>query len=257
MLDRRVAIVTGGSSGIGEAAAKHFAGEGAAVAIVGRRGARIGRVADEIRAAGGEALPICADLADASAPERIVAETTAIWGRVDYLVNNAGLCKHEPLPRATQALFDEHIATNVRAPYFLIQQALPYLRASGAGSVVNISSASAWLAIPGQSMYGISKEALQYMTKSLAAELAPAVRINCIAPGPVDTPIHLTWAGDDVAGAYRRMTAELPLARMGRVEEIAAWICWLCSEQASFVTGAVIPVDGGQVLPGALSKISQ
>ena len=113
------------------------------------------------------------------------------------------------------------------------------------------------LAIPGQSMYGTSKAAIQYLTKSFAAELAPDVRVNCIAPGPIDTPIHLVWAGDDVAGAYARMTSELPLARMGKPEEVAAWIVWLCSDMSGFVTGNIVAVDGGQTLPGALSKISK
>jgi 3-oxoacyl-[acyl-carrier protein] reductase len=124
-------------------------------------------------------------------------------------------------------------------------------------SVVNIASSSGSLAIPGQSMYGTSKCAIGYLTKSLAAELAPDIRVNCIAPGPVDTPIHKTWAGDHVEEAYERMTSELPLKRMGTAEELAAWIVWLCSEQSGFVTGTVIPVDGGQTLPGALSRISK
>jgi len=102
----------------------------------------------------------------------------------------------------------------------------------------------------------MSKCALEYQTRSLAAELAPlGIRVNAIAPGPVDTPIHLSWAGDDVAGAYERMRKELPLGRMGTADELADWIVWLASPSASWVTGTVIPVDGGQVLPGALSRI--
>jgi NAD(P)-dependent dehydrogenase (short-subunit alcohol dehydrogenase family) len=106
-------------------------------------------------------------------------------------------------------------------------------------------------------MYGTSKAALEYQTRSLAAELAPmGICVNAIAPGPVDTPIHLTWAGDDVAGAYERMTKELPLGRMGTADELARWIVWLAGPAARWVTGAVIPVDGGQTLPGALSRIA-
>jgi NAD(P)-dependent dehydrogenase (short-subunit alcohol dehydrogenase family) len=107
-------------------------------------------------------------------------------------------------------------------------------------------------------MYGSSKAALEYLTRSLAAELAPVgIRVNCIAPGPVDTPIHLTWAGDDVKGAYERMKKEVPLGRMGTADELAAWITWLASPEAAWVTGVVIAVDGGQVLPGALSRIAK
>jgi NAD(P)-dependent dehydrogenase (short-subunit alcohol dehydrogenase family) len=210
-----------------------------------------------IRKMGGQALAIPADLADPRAPHSIVGCVIQAFGRLDVLVNNAAAIKHLPLEQATPAVFDEHIAVNVRAPFFLTQAALPFLKKSNSGTVINISSSSGSLAIPGQSMYGTSKAALEYQTKSLAAELAPyGIRVNCIAPGPVDTPIHLTWAGDDVAGAYERMTKELPLQRMGTADELAAWIVWLASPQASWVTGVVIPVDGGQVLPGALSKIA-
>jgi NAD(P)-dependent dehydrogenase (short-subunit alcohol dehydrogenase family) len=171
------------------------------------------------------------------------------------LVNNAAAIKHLPIAEANRELFEEHLSVNVLAPYFLIQAALPLLYQSDSGVVINISSSSGSLAIPGQSMYGTSKAAIEYLTCSLAAELAPHIRVNAIAPGPVDTPIHLSWAGDDVEGAYQRMKSELPLKRMGTAAELAKWIVWLASEDASFVTGVVIPVDGGQTLPGALSKI--
>jgi NAD(P)-dependent dehydrogenase (short-subunit alcohol dehydrogenase family) len=256
-LSSRVAIITGGGTGIGAAAARRFAAQRTAVALVGRRSGPLEETAQQICAAGGQALVIPVDLADTNAPVEIVAATVNQWGRVDVLVNNAAAILHKPVEQASQELFDWHYAVNIRAPYFLVQAALPYLQESDSPAVVNISSSSGSLAIPGQSMYGMSKAALEYLTQSLAAELAPKIRVNCIAPGPVDTPIHLSWAGDDVAGAYQRMTSELPLKRMGTADELAAWIGWLCSPEASFVTGAIIPVDGGQTLPGALSRIAQ
>jgi NAD(P)-dependent dehydrogenase (short-subunit alcohol dehydrogenase family) len=210
-----------------------------------------------IGTAGGEALAIPADLADPASPARIIEAVTQEWGRLDVLVNNAAAIKHLPIDQATRELFDEHIAVNVLAPYFLIQAALPYLRQSDSAVVINISSSSGSLAIPQQSMYGTSKAALEYLTRSLAAELAPHIRVNAIAPGPVDTPIHLTWAGDDVEGAYERMKRELPLRRMGTADELGACIAWLAGPEASWVTGVVLPVDGGQVLPGALSAIAR
>ena len=144
--------------------------------------------------------------------------------------------------------FDEHLDTNVRAPYFLIQAALPHLVASGHGSVVNISSSSGTLRRTGQSVYGMTKAALDYLTSSLAGELAPmGVRVNGIAPGPVDTPIHATWA-DDLVAAHVWLAGQVPLGRIGTAEELARWIALLLSPIASFVTGAVIPVDGGQVI---------
>jgi len=253
---KRVVIITGGGTGIGAATARGFAAIETAVAIVGRRIQPLEQVANEICSKGGEAISISADLEETSAPAEIVQKVIRKWGQIDVIVNNAGIVNHKPIEQATVEFFNQHIAVNVRAPYFLIQAALPYLRKSSSASIINISSSSASLAIPGQSMYGISKSALEYLTKSLAAELAPNIRVNCIAPGPIDTPIHLKWAGNDVAGAYRRMTKELPLKRMGKAKEVAAWIIWLASSKAFFVTGTVIPVDGGQTLPGALSRIT-
>lgn len=254
---KRVAIITGGGTGIGAATAQLFAQEDTAVAVVGRRLEPLKQVVQAIQDKGGYALAIPADLADPKAPAEIVECTIKTFGRLDVLVNNAAAIQHLPVGQATQELFDMHMAVNVRAPYFLVQAALPYLKQSPAPVVINISSSSGSLAIPNQAMYGASKAALEYLTRSLAAELAPwRIRVNAIAPGPTDTPIHLTWAGDDVAGAYERMKKEVPLGRMGTAEELGAWIVWLAAPAASWVTGVVIPVDGGQVLPGALSKIA-
>ena len=253
----RVAVITGGGTGIGAAAAKCFASLGTAVAIVGRRPEKLEESAQSIRSLGGSALAIPADLADPAAPEQIIKATIKKWNRIDILVNNAAFIKNFPLAQCNREVFEEHIAVNVLAPYYLIQSALPYLRQSNSAVIINISSSSGSLAIPGQSMYGTSKAALEYLTRSLAAELAPHIRVNAIAPGPVDTPIHLSLAGADVAAAYERMKREVPLGRMGTADELGQCIAWLASSEASWITGVVIHVDGGQVLPGAFSSISR
>lgn len=253
----RVALITGGGTGIGAAAARRFAAENTAVAVVGRRAGPLDDTVQAVRAAGGEAIALVADLADPAVPAQLVASVIETWGRLDVLVNNAATIKNLPFEQVTAALFDEHIAVNLRAPYLLTQAALPHLRRSDSAVVINISSSSGSMAIPAQSIYGSSKAALEFLTRSLAAELAPNIRVNGIAPGPVDTPLHLTWAGDDVAGAYARMQGELPLKRMGTADELGAWVTWLAGPQSTWVTGVIVHIDGGQTLPGALSKIAR
>ena len=247
-LQGAVVIVTGAGSGIGAATARRLGAAGAPAVLVGRREGPLHEVAAEITGAGGQALCVAADLADAASPERIVAAALDRYGRLDGLVNNAAVVRHLPVGEWDTGCFDEHVATNIRAPFFLIQAALPALRQSPIRSVVNISSSSGTLRRTGQSVYGMTKSALDYLTQTLAGELAPlGVRVNGIAPGPIDTPIHATWA-DDLEEAYRWLGRQVPLGRIGAPDEVALWITLLLSPAASFMTGAVIPLDGGQVI---------
>jgi len=243
-----VIIVTGAGSGIGAAAARQLGAAGARVALVGRREGPLGEVAAKIQSAGGDALCVPADLADPASPQRITAACLDHYGQIDGLVNNAAVVRHKPLGDWDVAGFDEHVATNIRAPFFLIQAALPALQESRVRAVVNISSSSGTLHRVGQSVYAMTKSALDYLTRTLAGELAPlGVRVNGIAPGPIDTPIHATWA-DDLDEAYRWLGGQVPLGRIGTPDEVALWILLLLSPAASFLTGAVIPLDGGQVI---------
>lgn len=241
-------IVTGASSGIGAATAAQLGAAGASVVLVGRRADALSAQADVVKQAGGQALSFPADMSEPVSPAAITSACRERFGRIDGLVNNAAVVRHMPLAEWDTAGFDQHVATNVRGPYFLIQAALPDLIASPVGSVVNISSSSGTMHLSGQSVYGMTKAALNYLTMSLAGELASAgVRVNCIGPGPIDTPIHATWA-DDLEAAYTWLAGQVPLGRIGAADEVARWITFLLSPVSSFITGAVIPVDGGQVI---------
>jgi NAD(P)-dependent dehydrogenase (short-subunit alcohol dehydrogenase family) len=240
--------VTGGGSGIGASVARRFAERGVAVALVGRIREKLEAVAGEISATGGIAHPVAADLAEPSAPAAVITETLDALGRIDVIVNNAGTASVTALEQVTVEQFDREFAVNVRAALFLVQAALPALRRSDSASVVNVGSAAAWIYRPGQGVYGGSKAALEYVTRSLAAELAPVrIRVNCVVPGPVDTPI-LDQIADDVDAAKAHLVRMTPLGRMGTPDEVASWIVQLTEPEASWVTGAVLHVDGGRTL---------
>lgn len=247
-LDDRVAIVTGGGSGIGAAAARRLAREGQWVAVVGRRPERLAEVVEETAAAGGRAFPLPADLGEREAPWQVVDAVLEHTRRLDVIVNNAASFRLEPFEDFTLDTFDDHLAVNVRAPYFLVQAALPALRASPAAVVVNVSSAAAAMYRRRQTLYGLTKAAIEHLTRNLAAELAPdRIRVNCVRPGPVATEIH-TGAVADPEARLAELGRLVPLGRVGEADEIARWIAHLVSRDAGWVTGSVVTVDGGRIL---------
>lgn len=246
--EHRVAVVTGGSSGIGEATARQLGGRGFGVAVVGRHPGRLASVVDGIASTGGRALAVVADLAGPSAPDEVVAEVVGQFGRLDVVVNNAAVIRTGPLDDVTPALFDQHYAVNVRAPLLLVKAALPWLRKSPDAAIVNVSSSVGSIIKSANMLYGSTKAALEYLTRAWAYELADdGVRVNCVAPGPVDTPIHATYS-DDLARTYADLARRVPLQRMGHVDDLVAWICFLVAPETSWTTGNVVHVDGGQVL---------
>jgi meso-butanediol dehydrogenase / (S,S)-butanediol dehydrogenase / diacetyl reductase len=240
----RVAVVTGGGTGIGAAAARLLAANGCAIVLVGRRAQLLRDVAADIA----DAEVVVADLADADAPQRIVDATVAAFGRLDVLVNNAAVIRNGPFDEFAVADFDTHVAVNLRAPFFLTQAALPLLRQGEAPAVVNVSSSVGSIVKPGTTLYSVTKAGLEYLTRANAYELAQwGIRVNCIAPGPVDTPIHATYL-DDLEAGYADLARRIPLGRMGRVEDVARWIWLLAAPDTDWTTGNVVHVDGGQVL---------
>ncbi len=241
----RVAIITGGGTGIGAGAAKLLASKGLEVVLVGRRHEPLQAVRSELR---DQPLTIAADIGAPTTPSLIVERTLSTFGRIDVIVNNAAVIQTGVLDSFTRETFDRHYAVNVGGPFFLVATALPSLRESDDAAVVNISSSVGTIVKPGNMLYGSSKAALEYLTRAWAYDLAPdGIRVNCIAPGPVDTPIHATYS-DDLEATYIDLARRIPLNRIGRVEDIAAWVWFLIAPETRWTTGNLIHVDGGQVL---------
>jgi 3-oxoacyl-[acyl-carrier protein] reductase len=247
----RVAVVTGASRGIGAAAARTLAARGAAVALVGRSANALDEVAGQVRAAGGTAVPLVADLADPDAVAGIVPQAVAELGGLDILVNNAGV-----LPRATRseelsrADWDAVLAVNLTAPWELASRAHPALVERGGGVIVNVTSTAAYYPSIGLAHYCSAKAALEMTTKALALEWArDGIRVVGIAPGRVDTDL----VRPIVAYDQKRGARPNPLNRLGRPDEIAAAIAFACSDEGGYLTGTTVVLDGGEIVGLATS----
>lgn len=242
-------IVTGAGTGIGRAVALRLLGVGANVVLVGRREAPLRDVL--LQAGGAEprnAVVATADVGDAGAVDRVVFDAVDRFGGIDGLVNNAGLARFGPIETAKAVDLDAMLDANLRGPVQLIRACLPVLR-ERQGCVVNVSSVGGVLAMPNRALYGATKAALNSLTRSLARELAPRVRVNAILPGPVDTPMYDDMALDPERTRDLRNTliSETPMGRFGRPSEVAAWVCALLDPELSgWVTGTLLAVDGGR-----------
>lgn len=234
----RVALVTGADKGIGRAIAERLQGDGFALVFASReRDEESGRVFEEL-AGGGEVHWATGDLSDPAVPERLIGESRKAFGRLDALVNNAGLTRAKPVLELTVEDFDAIFSVDVRAAFLLSTEAVPLLREQR-GSIVNVTSVHEHVPRPGFVVYAAAKAALGMLTKGLALELAgDGIRVNAVAPGVIATERNVE-AGE--------LTPEVPLGRAGEPEEVAALVSWLLSEEASYVTGASIVIDGGAV----------
>lgn len=238
------ALVTGSTSGIGRATAELLAARGVHVVVSGRNAERGAAVVDGIRAAGGTADFVAADLRDASSARALADEALRIGGgRVDVLVNSAGIFPFGATADTTAEGFDEVFDINVKAPYFLVAALAPGMAERGTGSIVNVTTMVAEFGAAGMGLYGSTKAALVLLTKSWAAEFGPAgVRVNAVSPGPTRTE------GTAAMGAALDQLAEAgPAGRPGTAQEVAEAIVFLATDAASFVHGAVLPVDGGRI----------
>jgi len=243
-LKGKTALVTGSTSGIGRATAIALAARGAHVLIVGRNEQRAKEVITEIDARAGVATFRLTTLSDLESAQDLVEwATEAGDGHVDILINNAGVALLGPSNAATEADFDETFALNVKVPFFLVASLAPAMAERGWGSIVNVSTMVASFGQAGMSLYGASRAALELLTKTWAAEYGPSgVRVNAVAPGPTRTRM-MEGVPEEMV---KQHAALAPAGRIARAEELAAAIVFLASDDASFVHGVTLAVDGGR-----------
>ena len=249
-LSGKRALVTGASSGIGREVARRFAAEGARVACAGRDRDRTTRTVNEITAVGGVAIAVIGDVSDPADAERIVNEAQAAFAGLDSVVSNAGVDATEwhDVGDWDVAEFDRIIATNLRGPFLVARAALPHLVAAGGGAIVHMSSVCAITVWAGDCAYDISKAGLNMLSDHIAVEYGPrGIRSNTLMPGVIRTELHesVMEAMNDDRAFERELLARHPIGRFGDAAEIADACVFLCADEAGFMTGANISIDGG------------
>jgi 2-keto-3-deoxy-L-fuconate dehydrogenase len=249
-LGGKVALVTGAASGIGESVAQLLAGQGAHVFVLDRDADGAARVAAKIRADGGAAAPLGCDVASGSEVAAAFAALQRETSRLDILVNNAGIAHIGNVETTSEADLDRVYSVNVKGIYHCLREGLPLLRRSGGGAIVNLSSIAAHVGLEDRFAYSMTKGAVSAMTLSVARDyLGQNIRCNCVCPARVHTPFVDGFLARHFPGreseVFDRLSRAQPIGRMGKPEEIAALVLYLCSDAAAFVTGSIYSIDGG------------
>jgi len=254
-LHNKVALITGGSSGMGRAAAVQFAKQGAKVVVAARREAQGNETVEQIRRLGGEASFVKTDVSQPAEIEALIQKTIALYGQLDYAFNNAGTeGVFAPMPQLTEANWDHTITTNLKAVWLCLKYEIEQMIRQGTGgAIVNTSS---WLAkggLLGSTIYSASKSGLDGMVRAAALECAQhGIRVNNVNPGIIDTEMFRRFGNPDDPNdaVVQAFTHHIPMKRLGSSEEVAEAIVWLCSDAASYITGQTISIDGGFAIPG-------
>lgn len=245
ILEGQVAIVTGASRSIGAASARAFAEAGASVVLAARTEPSIAAIADEINKSGGKAMAVVTDVTDPKSVETLVEQTMAKFGRLDAAFNNAG-SGQKPIPLADISIeeFEWHLKTNLYGVWLGMKYEIPAMLAGGGGAIVNMASTAGLQGAPGLGPYAAAKHGVVALTKTAALDYGQRnIRVNALAPGPIVND-HMSQMPETTLQGIARF---VPMGRLGRVEEVARAAVWLCSDQASFITGAVLAVDGGRL----------
>lgn len=244
----KVALITGGGTGIGRAIALAFVREGAKVAVAGRRREKLEETLCDVEKLGGEGLAIVCDVAKAKDGERAVKETAKAFGQLNVLVNNAGVLHAATIERTSEDQWDNLMTINLKGPFLMCKAALPEFRKTGGGTIVNVGSVLGLVAMKDRAAYCASKGGVSLLTKAIALDHAHEnVRSNCICPSIVETELvqGLFAASEEGKALRKARIGSIPLGRMGRPEDVAEMAVFLASEESSWLTGAAIPLDGG------------
>ncbi len=246
--DEQVVLITGAASGIGRASAMAFAAEGAHVALADIDSARLAEAAADLRDA--RVMSVSGDLSEEPTARQAVEKTVHEFGRLDVLCNSAGMDFAAGMEATAGEDWDRVTAVNERTTFLLCKYAIPFMLARGGGAIINIASGAALHPVPGRPAYTASKGAIVALTRSLALDFAPHIRVNCVCPGAVDTPMLQTLLdrAPDPAAARAALIARYPLARLAEASDIAHAVLFLASREASFITGATLAVDGGRTM---------